>query len=76
MYSEGATTVTYLDIHLLPNLLEEGNRELERELERKRQIRAALAERRAERPPRFAALTARLGAGRRRDPSRPLVDPC
>jgi hypothetical protein len=67
--------VNHLDITLLPNLLEESRRELERERERKRQIRE-LAVRRVERPSRFAALTARLRDALKRHSYRPLVEGC
>jgi hypothetical protein len=62
---------------LFPHLtqFEENRRELERELRLRQQIRAARAARRAQRPSRFAALTARL---RHALPQRHAVqpDPC
>jgi hypothetical protein len=67
--------VNHLDITLVPNLLEESRRELERERERKRQIRE-LAARRVERPSRFASLTARLRDALKRNSYRPLVEGC
>jgi hypothetical protein len=68
--------VKHLDIFLVPDLLEESRRELERERERKRQIREALAARRVDRPSHFATLTARLRHALQRDPCRPLVEGC
>jgi hypothetical protein len=68
--------VNHLDITLLPNLLEESRRELERERERKRQIRELAARRVVERPSRFAALTARLRGVLKRNSYRPLVEGC
>jgi DNA-binding protein H-NS len=57
-------------------LLEENRRELERERQLRQQIREARAARRAERPSRFAALTARLRRPLQSDPCPPLVEEC
>ena len=66
----------FLGTHLTPDLLEESRRELEREREQRRRIQEARDARRAERPPRFAALTARLRNALRPDPCPPLVEGC
>lgn len=52
--------MNYLGVHMVPNLLEESWRELERERELQRKLREARAARRAERPSRFAAVAVRL----------------
>ena len=69
--------MNYLGIGLIPDLLEESRRELDRELERKRHIRDALAARRVQRPSRLATLTARLRGPRVEPaPCPPLVEGC
>lgn len=67
--------MNYLGVHQTPDLLEDVWRELARERELARRIRAARAVRRAERPARFATLTAWLRRGDRPVP-RPLPEGC
>ena len=66
--------MNFLGVHMVPNLLEESWRELERERELQQTIRARRAARRTEqragRPSRFAAFAARL-----RHPLRPVPRP-
>ena len=63
---------------LFPHLthFEENRRELELELRLRRQIRAARSARRAQRPSRFAGLTARLRRGLQADPCPPVLEEC
>ena len=65
----------YLPVYPAPALLEESWRELERE-ERQRQIQEARAARRAERPSRFATLTARVRHALQPDPCPQLAEGC
>jgi hypothetical protein len=57
--------MNYLGVHLAPDLGKESWQELERQRERERQIRERSIALRAERPSRFATLTARLRPGLR-----------
>jgi hypothetical protein len=59
---------------ITPDLLEESWRELERERAQRRRIQEARDARRAERPSRFATLTARLRHALQTDELQP--DPC
>lgn len=68
--------MNHLDIALLPALLEESRRELERQRDRDRKIREALAAQRVARPARFATLTARLRHALQRDQRHPLAEGC
>ena len=66
----------YLPVYPAPALLEESWRELERERQRQRQIQEARAARRAERPSRFATLTARVRRALQPDPCPQLAEGC
>jgi len=67
--------MNFLGVRLItPDLLEESWRELEREREQQRRIQEARDARRAERPSRFATLTAQLRRALRSDALQP--DPC
>lgn len=66
----------YLGLYPVPDLLEESWRELERERELQRRIKEARAARRAMRPSRFAALTARVHGALQPSPCPPLAEGC
>jgi hypothetical protein len=68
--------MSYLDIFLSPDLLEESRRELERERRREWQIREARAALRLERPSRLTFLTAFRRQQLPPDPCGPLVEGC